>query len=116
MTIQDFYEQIGGSYDDAVARLRKDALVAKYAKMFLQDPSYDELCAAVSAKDWKAGFAASHNLKGMCANLSFNELFKVSSDICENLRNGSPDNMVGDQLQAVTREYERVAAAVSELD
>lgn len=116
MTLREFYSTIGGNYDEAVSRLRKETLVAKYVRMFLGDESYGELCRAVDAQDWQAAFAASHNLKGMSANLAFTALYEVSSCICENLRHGNPDDYVYDQLDRVKREYARVEHAIEELE
>ena len=51
MTIQECYAQLQGDYEDVLARLRTDRLVQKFMLKFLDDPSYDALCAAMAAHD-----------------------------------------------------------------
>ena len=48
MTIQECYAQLQGDDEDVLARLRTDRLVQKFMLKFLDDPSYDALCAAMA--------------------------------------------------------------------
>lgn len=116
MTLEELYQQCGGSYAGALERLRRDELITKYLGMFLKDPSFAELAEAVPAKDWKAGFAASHNLKGVAANLGLESLRAAASDICEEMRNGEPTGNMEEMLAAVKVEYEKAIEAISSLD
>ena len=66
-------------------------LVEKFARKFLDDPSYQTLVETMDKADYEEAFRAAHTLKGVCANLGFTQLFKVSSDLTEELRGGNPD-------------------------
>lgn len=116
MELKDFFEKVGGNYDEVIGRLRKDSLITKYLGLFGSDDSFANLKAAIASKDWQAGFAASHTLKGLAANLGLENLRAAASDICENLRHGEPDGTVDSQLESVEAAYEEASCAISELD
>lgn len=66
-------------YEDVSARLRSDRLIQKFLLKYLDDPSFDQLCAAMAAKDREEAFRAAHTIKGVCQNLSFTRLLDSSS-------------------------------------
>lgn len=115
MTLEQFYESNKGSYLEMKGRLRNDDRILKYLNMFLRDTSYEELKTAMEQKDYKAGFAASHNLKGVCANLGLTALFEPASEICEELRNGTPGDDVQELMDTVTEQYEKMVKEIKEL-
>lgn len=47
MTLKDCYTTLGGDYADVAARLHSDRLVQKFVLKYLEDPSYNQLCAAM---------------------------------------------------------------------
>ena len=60
---------------------------------------------------------AAHTLKGVCANLGFTQLFKVSSDITEELRNGNPDvSRLPELLGKVAAEYKKTVDAINSVN
>ena len=70
----------------------------------------------MAASDRDTAFRASHTLKGLCLNLGFTPLAKVSSELCEALR---PGTFSEDDLAEVQRlfalihpEYDRTASAL----
>lgn len=115
MTLEEFYTKVGSSYAAAMARLRKEELIKKYLTMFLDDPSYKQLCDAVAAQDWRAVFAASHTLKGAAANLELTNLFQAASEVCENTRHGDPELDIEKQMEAVHTEYDIAVNAIREV-
>lgn len=115
MTLEEFYAQVGGSLDEAKRRLYKEELIKKYLKMFPADESFSGLKAAVDAQDWKQVFAITHNLKGMAANLELTRLFEVSSNLCEDTRNGAPTGDAVAQYNAIASEYQNVINAIEQV-
>lgn len=91
MTIEQCYRQLGGDYAQMLSRLSNSALVEKFALMFLNDPSFAELSAAVAQKDAEQAFRAAHTLKGVSANLSFLRLHSSASELVELLRGRTGD-------------------------
>lgn len=89
MTLEELYEQIGGDYQEAIARLRMEKLISKFIVRFLDDPSCANLFAAYDAGDEAAMFDAAHTAKGVCANLSLTSLLEPVSAITEAVRPGN---------------------------
>lgn len=88
MTLQDCYAALGGDYADVSSRLHSDRLVQKFLLKYLDDPSFDLLCAAMAEKDCEQAFRAAHTIKGVCQNLSFTRLMESSSRLSDALRHG----------------------------
>lgn len=86
MDIRELYVKIGANFEDVLGRLMKDSLVEKFALMYLKDTSYETLMAAVQSGNISDSFRAAHSLKGVSANLGFEELCKAASNLTEQLR------------------------------
>lgn len=113
MDIKAFYEEIGGNYEAAKARLVTDERIEKYLKRF---PSYvktEELKTAVEAGDHAAVFAITHDMKGMCLNLELSPLAKSSSALCEAVRGGAPAVDIAPLFSALERDLQLVLTALS---
>lgn len=113
MTIEQCYQQLHGDYAQMIQRLPNAALVERFMMKFLEDDSYPNLCTALKAGDAQAAFRAAHTLKGVCANLSFEQLRSSSSQLTELLR-GACTIPHGAQALAeqVSRDYAMTVAAI----
>ena len=118
MTIQEMYEKVGGSYESAKKILPTDKMLAKFVQKFLADKSCEKLFAAHEAGDATGMFEGSHALKGVCANLGFNELSKMASEISEEYRPGNPRTMSDEEVDRRFTElkalYDRTIAGIQE--
>ena len=113
MNIKDLYEKIGGKYNDVLGRLSKDAFVEKFALMYLNDNSYDILMSAIEAGDIVAAFRGAHSLKGVAANLGFEELRKAATELTEQLRpQDTPAN--ADLVDCVKKAQQKIIAGLQE--
>ena len=114
MELKEVYEKIGGDYDDVVRRLMGEKLVRKFLLKFLDDKSYADLERTLSEGDYKEAFRAAHTLKGVCLNLGFTELYKVSAELTEVLR--GRETAGSDELYAQVKEqYTSLTEAIREL-
>ncbi len=43
MTMREWYEAIGGNYEDVLGRLHSEALIRRFTLKFLEDQSYIQL-------------------------------------------------------------------------
>ncbi|PWJ59107.1 MULTISPECIES: Hpt domain-containing protein [unclassified Fibrobacter] len=113
MDIKELYAKIGGNYEDVLGRLMKDSLIEKFAFMYLKDTSYETLIAAIDAGNISDSFRAAHSLKGVSANLGFEELRKAASDLTEQLR---PQTTPADaaMVEAVKTAQAKVLAGLKE--
>lgn len=66
MNIREFYEFVGGNYEDVLKRMAKEERVIKFVRMFERDPSYQGLVDAMDAGDYDEAFRMAHTLKGVC--------------------------------------------------
>lgn len=114
MTVQEFYEEVGGDYNEIMSRLKTEDRIIKFAGMFARDESYKTLVQALEAQDVDCAFRAAHTMKGMCQNMAFTRLLTSSQDITELLRAKdleSAKNMLG----KVTEDYNLVMEGIKKL-
>ena len=116
MTLFEFYNSLGESFDDVLSRLRLESRIAKYLGLFLNDPSFDELKNAFAKNDAKTAFRAAHTLKGVAANLGLNKLSSSSSELTEDLRPGSFTTVSQDLLENVELDYIAVVEGIKQLN
>lgn len=49
MTLQEFYDRIGGDYKATISRLPSEALIKKFVLKYPGDPSFNQLKDALAA-------------------------------------------------------------------
>ena len=104
MTTREFYESIGASYDSVLVRFGSEKMITKFAKRFADDTTFQDMCKALEEKNAKEAFRMAHTLKGICSNLGFDELYKASYDLTEDLRDG--------ELSGYEQDYEKVLSLI----
>lgn len=115
MTLQACYAVLGGDYTGIIKRLKKEAMVIHFVKMFIQEDFYEKLKNATAAGNIEAAFRAAHSLKGNCMSLGFTQLQKLAGDITEQLRNGNLDG-AAELLEPLAREHERTVNVILQLE
>jgi len=112
MTLEECYASLHGDYASAKKRLMTDRLVEKFILKFPADPTMQQLREAVAVNLIAESFRAAHTLKGVAANLSFDELQKFASELTEQLR---PQTAAADPvlLQRVEESYRLVVDTIS---
>ena len=86
MTVKECYESMESDYEGVIGRIGSEGLVKRFVLKFLDDPSYLNLEKAVQEQNAEEAFRAAHTLKGICLNLGFDRLYKVSAELTEKLR------------------------------
>ena len=112
MTLQEFYDRIGGDYKATISRLPSEALIKKFVIKFLDDASFTRLRDGLQENDGEKAFRAAHTLKGICLNLSFDTLYKPCAEITEALRDGRITEGCNTLFLEVEKEYNRLTKAV----
>lgn len=115
MDLIKFYEEVQGDYHDVIGRLLKDERILKYLIKFGQEDNYSQLISQLERKEYEEAFRSVHSVKGMCLNLGLSKLQKSASDICEELRNGAPENDLSDFLSRYKEDYDMTLEAISKL-
>lgn len=88
MSVEAFYEQAGADLAGVRGRLLSDERIEKFVRMFLADPTFSDLEAALRAGDMEAAFRAAHTMKGLSRDLGLMRLFEPSSELADALRPG----------------------------
>lgn len=86
MLLKDIYDEIGGDYKYVSERIPGEDLIRRFALMFTEDPSFTSLQKAIDEDCNRDAFRAVHSLKGVCANLGFEQLEKSAACLTELLR------------------------------
>lgn len=111
MTVKECYEQMGADYEGVLGRLRSEALIKKFAKKFLDNGSFQSLKDNLAAGNGEEAFRAAHTLKGVCQNLGFDNLYTVSFEITEKLRERATEG--SEELFAkVEEQYKKTTDAI----
>lgn len=115
MTIQDYYLEMHGDYENAKMRLMNDRLITKFLKKFLNDATMSQLLVAVNNGDIEASFVAAHTLKGVAGNLALSELQKNVSALTEQLRSRTEaaDTQL---LEEVKKSYALVIDTINKIE
>ncbi|MGN1089196.1 MAG: HD domain-containing phosphohydrolase, partial [Huintestinicola sp.] len=99
-------KSIGINTENAVERfMGNEALYVKMLKKFLDDKTYSALTAAVSENSRQAALEASHTLKGICGNLSFEKMFALFSEQVVLMRADKWDEAYG-MMTEIAEQYD----------
>lgn len=115
MNLKECYQALGGDYEGVLGRLRSERLVTKFVMKFPAEKSFEELVAAIGAKDGEVAFRAAHTIKGNCLNLGFDRLFASSNAMSECLRGGWNDAATA-LLPQVEEDYRVTVEAIGQLE
>ena len=116
MTIEELYQNIGGSYENAIRVLRMDKLIDKHIRKFIANGVVENLLQAGETMDPTELFETSHAMKGVCGNLGLTNLYVAASEISEEFRPGNErhftDDEVKEKLQAISELYQKTADGI----
>ncbi len=115
MTLREFYDAIGGNYEETLRRIPREAMVLRFVQKYATDGTFQMLTQAVQAADWETAFRAAHTLKGVAQNLGFDALYQVSATLTEAMRGNVPLQDMG-LYQAVVEQQCRVEDALGQLE
>ena len=88
-----------------------EALLERLFRRFLEDGNFSALSAAIEAGDREGALTASHTLKGMCGNLSMDELYGLISRQTEFFREGNFQKGA-DMLKEISAVYYKIKEAI----
>ena len=116
MNLQECYKQMDGDYEGMFSRLPRETSIIKYLRRFAENDEFDKLKGAVEAKDYKAVFELTHDLKGMAANLSLPVFQEMMSEMCEETRDKEPEKDLTVLIKTAGEEHEKILKAIGELE
>lgn len=115
MTLREFYNYVGGDYDDMISRFGDDAHISRFLHMLPRDDSMTNLTAAVEGGNAQEAFRAVHTLKGISLNLGLSSLANACSVMTEALRGRDvlPERAL---YEHICKEYATVREALDQID
>lgn len=114
MSLKEFYEEIGGNYDEAFSRLMDDNAIEKVLLMFLKDDNYNQFMVNMKNGNLRKAFYNIHTLKGVCLNLALTKLYNIVDVITEVLRKSQKFPEEG-QISRLKLEYEKVICSINKI-
>lgn len=115
MDIKDFFAEVGGNYEDVLARLMSGALIKKFVIKFANDPSYARLKTALEENNLREAFLAVHTIKGTAANLGLDNLANAASALTEELRDARDIPNIK-YIEAVDEAYKATVEKIGLID
>lgn len=114
MELKEFYEKVGGDYEDVLRRLSAVGMVKKFVRKFMEDSSYGRLQTALEQEDIPLAFREAHTIKGTAANLGLNTLAATVTVLTEELREATvlPKQ---NYIDAVVDAYDRTICAIRQI-
>lgn len=114
MTIEQCYQRLHGDYAQVLRRIPSPALVERFVGKFLNDGSFSDLREAMEAGSAEKAFRAAHTLKGVSANLSFDQLSTSAGQLTEVLRGASGEipSAAVPIMEQVQSDYQMTADAI----
>ena len=117
MTLQELYDNIGGSYEQATRVLRVDKLIDKHIRKFTKSGVVEALLDAGESLDPTQMFETAHAVKGVCGNLGITGLYDLASELSDEFRPGNDRKLTDDEVRAKLGEvraiYEKTVSGIS---
>lgn len=111
--LTDRLRSSGADIDAALERVVGDEeLYETCLHLFLADPGFSGLEAALKKGDRSAAFEAAHSLKGVAGNLGLTDIYDAAHTLVEFLRSDTPD---GADLDGPLHDLLSARAAVEKL-
>lgn len=116
MVLEEIYKELHLDISVVIHRFAENkALLERYIKKFISEPTFDKLAKAVEARDYKEMECQSHALKGVTSNFGFEQLFQACSDMVLHIRSEKFEEAVRD-FDQIKAEYEKITDLILQLD
>lgn len=107
MTLDLFYQEVGGDLDEIRESIDSERLIKKYIFKFKEVTCFQELKTELEQKHLQKAFEAAHALKGVCASIGFQNLWIASADLTEMLRPRNAGTHSGKEIQCAMERTEQ---------
>ena len=114
MNVKEFYKNIGGNYESALAIMMNDVFIEKMLDMFFSKNAYNDIVSSYDKKYFESVFKGAHSFKGVAGNLALTPLFEIASVITEATRGLKEVNIdkeineLKEKYSFIVSEYQRM--------
>ena len=113
MNVKEFYQEVGGDYNEVFSQLGDDESISIFLKKFIAKDELNNLKNYLNKKKYKEAFICVHNMKGYGLNMALTKLHEASSVLCEELRNGKPNVDIKPLVANLEDAYNRIEKNIS---
>lgn len=92
-----------------------EGLYLRFLRKISEDPTFSKLREAVEEKKYDEIEISAHTLKGVAGNLGLDKLMKSCSDLVNDIRSGSYDQ-IDEHFKEAEQDYDQVLHTVEEID
>lgn len=114
MTLNDFYQTVGGNYTDVLDRLCDEEIIYEFLCRFAKEPIFNQLQHAINTQNREDAFTLIHTFKGTCANMGLGNLYSSAAVLTEALRTEFSDQVFS-LFDALTLDYQAVLTNIQNL-
>jgi HPt (histidine-containing phosphotransfer) domain-containing protein len=104
MNVKQFYIDINGSYENALAIMMNDALISRMLTKFMDNNAFEQIISSYEQKDYRSLFAVCHTYKGITGNLALTPLYDISCVLTEATRNSDGVNL-DKEMEELKKQY-----------
>ncbi len=106
----------GADVENTIKRfMGNEAMYEKFLKKFLDNSNYSGLEENIEAGNYEEAFKCAHTLKGVSANLGLDPIYKASSDLTEEFRGKTNEEVNKERVQEIWQELQRVYKVFADL-
>lgn len=115
MTLEDVMDAAGADHEATLRRFAGNrALLERIFRKYPADPSFAELRAALSARNYAEVERAAHTMKGVTANLGFQRLSGMCAELVDMVRGGRTEGLEP-VFAKVAAEHGAIVAGIAQL-
>ncbi len=89
------------------------SLLERFLGKFINNTNYDSLLNAIDDENWEKACDSAHALKGMCGNLSLDELYELFSSQVTFFRAGEIESACA-LMKDISEKYENAITLISD--
>lgn len=116
MDLQEASKELNIDYNAALTRFGgSEAIYQRFLKRFLQENTYNELQQAWEKGDYEEVEKKAHTLKGVAGNLSLENLFSISNELVQTIRNKQYEN-TQEIYQRLQEDYKHTITVIENIN
>lgn len=116
MNMENILDILGGDPKRVMARFGgNEGLWLRFAAKFKEDTTYQQLLVSVQSNDSNGIEMHAHTLKGVAANLGFDNLSQAAASVVKEARSGGFEK-IPELFAEVSIEYEKVLECIIKLE
>lgn len=116
MNLQEAIKEMNIDYNTVISRFgESEAIYQRFLKKFLDDSTYYELEQVWEKQNYEEIEKKAHTLKGIAGNLNLENLYSISNDLVQKIRNNQYEGL-DENYQQIKEEYNHIRTVITNID